>query len=541
MECSQKWLETETALVFVASAVTEYPSVQTQMDEIYTLDKFRYFDAARNSSAYNSIAMPEGRLENQVSVKRNLGIILVAEYDESIFQQIRKALILVHPMLRPYLSNPRKNHKFEEIVLNEVQNSSRGANKALSLLHITSYLLRRGNASEGIDSKLCNAATLFVERYSELEKQHYARSEKTHTIPRSTILEYFQMSGEDWKYIRSCLNAGFVNRLREEHRRGETLHRAGINPIPELNDYGDADELDELIRTASALCRTTTFAGVSWEALTKDFLITRDEQSGILAACHELARVSGGFRPHHYLIAFVVYALSKEISAMRDFYWHNNAETQFLENQHLLKENVLLKEQVSELKSNLSSEIALRDSVLHEERKKYSIAEHDLIAAHKESIGILSRTITNLEQQLVSQSLELDALRKIALFDETIEQPAVIDTSCLSAVEKNKIVIIGGHVNWRKKLQQEYPTLILLDGTSNMFDLKLLDTADVVFLYTYNMSHKVYDRVIAYTRQNCIQLAYLPRVTNTDLLMQQISQQLHTLLIPRDKLETQCE
>lgn len=133
----QEWMESDAFLAVVADSISNYPSIQEEFNRIYSGDKYRYYEAARNSDSYSELSMPRGRLTLEVAAKRNLGILLVARYDEKVYQVIRPILLEIHPAIKGYISAPHKNTNYERTAFECIGNARLGIHKSISLLMVS--------------------------------------------------------------------------------------------------------------------------------------------------------------------------------------------------------------------------------------------------------------------------------------------------------------------------------------------------------------------------------------------------------------------
>ena len=112
---------------------------------------------------------------------------------------------------------------------------------------------------------------------------------------------------------------------------------------------------------------------------------------------------------------------------------------------------------------------------------------------------------------------ELNALRSFA-FDARREYfPESNLRSLPELTEGKKIIVIGGHINWRNDLKNKYPAFQIFDGNVNTADLSSIQSADFVFLNVSNMSHAMYYKVMSILRANNIPFDYLGRAINQEL------------------------
>lgn len=120
------------------------------------------------------------------------------------------------------------------------------------------------------------------------------------------------------------------------------------------------------------------------------------------------------------------------------------------------------------------------------------------IASVSEKLGHSDKAVT------LRMYTELNALRSFA-FDARREYFPESNLRSLSELtEGKKIIVIGGHINWRNDLKNKYPAFQIFDGNVNTADLSSIQSADFVFLNVSNMSHAMYYKVMSILRANNI-------------------------------------
>jgi seryl-tRNA synthetase len=216
-----------------------------------------------------------------------------------------------------------------------------------------------------------------------------------------------------------------------------------------------------------------------------------------------------------------VYVLGKEISNMRQFYWDHNEESQYLENHQLGEDKRRLENEVNILKHKIKE---LTSQINQLEKNQRSLEYHAVIP-FKNKISYLENIIAEQDRELTNLRANANELSKLRALATTSEESNISrnDTAQLADISKEKrIIVIGGHTNWRNNLGFDFPELQLIDGTTASFDFRTLETADYIIFYTYNMAHTVYEKAISYVRNKSIPYGYLPRITNPTLVAEQI-------------------
>ena len=140
-------------------------------------------------------------------------------------------------------------------------------------------------------------------------------------------------------------------------------------------------------------------------------------------------------------------------------------------------------------------------------------------------IAELNSKIRELEKALEAEQAkypELNALREFAFTAQSDYMPPETTVTLAELLRGKKIIIVGGHINWRNKMQAKYPAVTLLDGHNVSLDVSMFDNANFILLNTANMSHKLYDKIIGYLRGRNLKFDYLGRSKNQELLEAEI-------------------
>ena len=140
----------------------------------------------------------------------------------------------------------------------------------------------------------------------------------------------------------------------------------------------------------------------------------------------------------------------------------------------------------------------------------------------------MSEEILRLKDQLDTQQKELTALRN-HVYNLT-EEDEVKDT--VSAEERKKslsplrIIIVGGHKNWRQKMKQEFPDWTYIDATvSGTMETSVVDKADHVYFFTDTISHSTYFKYMNVVKERGVDFGYIHGV-NIENNMRQMYREL---------------
>lgn len=120
--------------------------------------------------------------------------------------------------------------------------------------------------------------------------------------------------------------------------------------------------------------------------------------------------------------------------------------------------------------------------------------------------------IKAVRQQLEAANSELVSLRdyvyNLTEEDSPIQEEDI--NSMKEAIAKLRIVIVGGHANWRAKMKREFPnwTFIRPDASGST-DASIVDKADHVYFFTDTISHSRYYQFLNVVREKKVDFGYI--------------------------------
>ncbi len=219
----------------------------------------------------------------------------------------------------------------------------------------------------------------------------------------------------------------------------------------------------------------------------------------------------------------IIYILLQHIVDSKKVFFENNNETMYSTVAALQDRISEKNEEIERLKAN-SSTYEKRIDVLNNQIQILTNAQSretkELLQPYSEENILLKRKISELEAELkkeIEKNAELNTLRSF-VFDIQREYYPEKNSKSLSELTNGKrIIVIGGHINWRNNLKNKYPAFQIFDGNIKTADLSSLQSADFVFLNVSNMSHALYYKAMNILRENDIPFDYLGRTVNQEL------------------------
>lgn len=192
---------------------------------------------------------------------------------------------------------------------------------------------------------------------------------------------------------------------------------------------------------------------------------------------------------------------------------HEDLEVLYDDQLNNTKVNQYIKE-IERLKVEMEQQRVAHAAKFFKKENEIVTTKHALTLAQEEN-DTLKKEIERLNKQLQDtkqNELELQALRKYAfLSNEIVEHEEAIDLfeQNVQFLQKKKIVLAGGHINWVTKMKKLFPNFIYLspEDQNRSFDF-LKNEEYIVFVNTATNSHALYERIIAHLKTKK-QLSYI--------------------------------
>ena len=221
-----------------------------------------------------------------------------------------------------------------------------------------------------------------------------------------------------------------------------------------------------------------------------------------------------------YITYTIIYMLIKQAYNTKQYYEENNNETLFSQIKYYREDKEIRDQEIEQLNNQIEYE-----------RKQNELLRQQVGATtdtrpFMEEISALNHKVRELERELEQErrkATELNALREFVFDIKSQYVPEEDKTDLKELVKGKKIVIIGGHIEWRNKLKNKYPSITVMDGHNPASDFSVINNADLVLLNTSNMSHIVYYKIIDVLRNGNIRYNYLGRTINQELFEKEIA------------------
>ncbi|MTI67127.1 MAG: DUF2325 domain-containing protein [Firmicutes bacterium] len=147
---------------------------------------------------------------------------------------------------------------------------------------------------------------------------------------------------------------------------------------------------------------------------------------------------------------------------------------------------------------------------------------------YKSEISLLNKKIKQLEEKLKYErknNLELVELREIVFKIKNDDNINNVSYDLQDVIGENKIMIVGGTPEWRKRLKDKHSQILTLDGFKETFDVRIFDNIDFVFFYVGYMSHATYYKAVNVLKNKDIPFKYIGR-TNIESVENEMVEEL---------------
>lgn len=475
---------------FSAIGLTENENARNDINNIYVQNKFRYYEIAKNSTAYNHFSIKMGTLEHEIYSKKALGILLSAEEDEILMNKVLK-------LIRKYYKDVYNAVCFNKInFIEELKNNDEKYNEKMvsSILALYVFVMAYINKEGKIIIDLLRFAMNFFIKYEK-------------SIPMATNIE---MEMElDRAYIND-IKSIIYNNLGEFKSFIDLLYRSDKNK--------DMQSIVENLCIINKLDINNLFSDQKYIDIDKVALsYIKTKGKSIDSDLIKQSMIYGSF----------IQSLINEYKRARDLYFQNSEENLLIELEALKEKNNSLKSQNEEYEKKIKEHTKAIKSF--DDRLDKELKNENKI--NQLEISNLRKEINNLNNQLLEEEKykqELIQLRQFIFNLSNNNLPREEKINLEEVIGNKKVVIVGGSVDWRKKLKEKYPIFTVIDGFNENFDINIFNNAYVVFFYTGFMNHATYYKIINYIRNKDIYIRYIGK-TNVDLVEKEMINEMHKL------------
>jgi len=475
-------------LANISIAMTRNTELKKNINKLYLLDKMRYYNASINSSCINHVIMTQGTLEQEIEGRKALGILLIAEKDHNL----RNNIITLLRKSYPTIFNAVKKHNKNEL---------------------TKRYLKMDKITRKTEARLDASIYFYFSIY---------RSEEA--VDQGFIISII----EDMNFFEFC------DPITREIDKEVELHKSDLQKIKSLlkREYGKLNSYTDVLNSEFQVIENFGAILENMFIINKfniNYLFHNSNFLNIDEIILSYLKSNSGDIDLKVIMQTVINgifikSLINEYKKSRTLYFQNNQETLFFEINSLEEKlSNIEKEKVDILTkvSSLEQENDLFDKILNSQK-------NNLNKKHKYEVLALQSRIEELENQLSSEKKyrnELNELREYVFKVNNNYVPSDSKETLDYYIARKNIIIIGGTKEWRRKFRDKYPELRTLTGFNGTFDTNILANYDYVFFYTGFMDHATYYRAINFIRSHNIKFGYIGK-TNMELVEDELINEL---------------
>lgn len=470
-------------LPFLCEAFSTNRRIYKLIDEVYKLDKIKFYNSAKENEWYIHPISQEGSLEQEEYFKKTLGIILNSEgYEKYIDNIIKKGwhyaynysknndVIIVEKFLKGLI----KKHGGLDNITDDEMNSN----------IIALIILSKEKIDESSEAFMNYIQSL------DLRLKHY----KSDCELR---VNYNNISTEDLKKIRELKNELFLKfgnfKIMNSHINNKELQKY-TSMVDCLFDY----ENTSLI----SICDNIKFTDKDIEEILYLWIMGGyDKTKNLEDAAKFLVDMTR------------IKNFCKAYRNAKEYHFKHNQETMYIELD-------IAEQTARETKVKLEIEKRKCKELNNKIEDINSKKDEDLI----EKLNKLEKENRNLKNDLqenFKNKSELNSLREF-IFNldnkvEDISEP--LTTKDMEKINSINAVMVGGTLIWQKRMKVLLPNFKFIAPEALNFDITVLDSVDYIFIYTNYLSHAMYYKIMANAKNKKI---FFIKTTNEERVLFQI-------------------
>lgn len=531
-----KTTEPEKLFVFLANDMSYHTHYIDAFNNYYETNKIEFYERATKSPFYTADLFSDKRLEQEIYMRRIYAILLAAEENEDCKKFVWNT-IEEFPLTKKLLKVLKKGNSFKYSDYLDSLDKSDNALLCISGMTTLYYIY----CNYGFDTEVKHyQAMLAIELNNCSNRLAGFNSSTKKRIDSINYFDYVIFNPIHRKTFRSIENLGeflsiFDTKIR---KNGIDLAMLSNKLKPYYKSETKFENLYDIKRFLTILSKTFNYFGLSPTSYFQAIKLNDEDKATILKiAAQEYAIDPNVKFPelpfYYYILTTFLYFTSKSIKMDRDCFFENNSETQFFALKESADEISKLTTEILKIKEKLGQETeekekyrklysSLQDEILTNQQKN----EKEVYSTFKTELDSLKDKIAMLESELAEKekdAQELYRLRELAFSLESSDALAREVKPIDEVIKKHKVIIVGGHINFRNKLSEKHKALTFIDGHNVNFDENALKSADLVLFNTANMSHSLYYKIMPVLKSNNIKFDYIGRSLNLEILEDEIS------------------
>jgi hypothetical protein len=479
----------------VCIGLTRNDKMKAEVDNIYKLDRFKYYNAAMDCKAIRHIILTQGSLEQEIYSRKILGMLLIAEEDLNLRNKIIKLLRKHYPWIYKAVKQA-SSKELAKRYLEMDKLRTRTERRIYSGIYM--YLLKY-SSEKNIEKAYVfsimndiNKYNLYSPMLTDIEAEIKKHKDEINKI-KALIKEKY---GEIQCY-RDVLNIEdeYVENLGAVVENYFIINKIDIDQIFYNSKLPNMDyiilayikrgyksiELEVVVQSI-VVCIFLKYMFDEYRKSKKLFLENNQEE-----------------------LIFKTSSLEDKLKAIENENNKMKIELELLKKKELEFDEVL-KTEVNRLNKEHELEIFNKDKMIKFLEKRVEDAE-----VYKNELNILREYVFQVKNEYIPKET-----------NDNLERYLV----------DKKIVIVGGVKEWRRRFKEKYTQVQMLNGFNDNFEIGMISNADYIFFYTGFMSHSTYNRIMNYVRTKQISFGYIGK-TNMELVEAEIIEELKKCSIGR--------
>ena len=482
-------------LLMFSLYLSTYENVYDLINEIYKEKEIEYLNSYRNSMLYKTNAIKSFSYTSQIYSERILGI-LIHNLEKGCTHDIEK---IAKKAIRKIYNNLKNKSSISNTdIFNMTDNG-----KNVKDFYISMFLFTFEGKFKA-KSLIEIMKNFYVEIASLIRTSEYVESFDAY------IKDIKQNLNDLIKYIKKSLgikNNTYLYRdlyrlfqdLSPDIEKKVNFHTIiyemnGLNISSMISSYYlTSKELDQIIINWVRGEADSYYISSHQELRDKIFDLSKDIQ---LNGISEEMIV----RLYYYIETFFIF---KEYNSLKNDY------IQFINEDYLLEKN----QYINSIKLQHEKLVKI-ELDFNSKQKLLDIKEKELLDELK-SLNKEKERLIKENQDLQGLKLEVNKLRECVFKknqSKYINEDEDID---ISLINNKKIVIIGGNINWIKKMKEKLCECIFICDDNKNNDLKFIKNSEIVLINT-NISHSLYYKIMNILNKSEVQYHYLYDTSNID-------------------------
>lgn len=465
-------------LPFVVEAMGGCKTIYDDIDKLYQTNRYKFYKYAKQHKFYTHPIITGGSLLQEEYCKKVLGIIICARKNEDwkLLQKVDKLINKGYHWTYLYVKNHNKIdvQGFINAYRKKFHNYMDNSNIPVDYHFIMLLFLAMNHGKEIIKDDAYNNMIMGYIKMLE----HYEDSS-------AERISLEKLTPEDTGKINVLKNSiykkyGVIKKFDDLRVLDKRVASTGIPKFEQCSLLFDFENISSI-----SIFDNINFTEQDIDKILCLYVLSEENLSDTEKALT--------FLVNNMYILYLI----KAYKQVKQMYFENNKETMYIE--------------LDGLESRLKAAETERNAITDSFNKGLSEIE----SLHREN----KRLKAELEKERKNKN-ELNALRDFIFTLDEREEYSDVNIP-LEDLKAYKAVIIGGHEKWQQKMKEYLPNFIFIQTDNLNFDVKLLESVKVVYVFTNYLNHAIYYRLMSAIENKDIKVVYLKN-QNEELVLKDI-------------------